>query len=41
MKIGGAPLKDDIERIEAVLKMLAGQQLAVDANSRFDLKDCG
>lgn len=39
MKIGGAPLKDDIERIEAVLKMLKpGQQLAVDANGRFDLQ---
>ena len=39
MKIGGAPLKDDIERIEAVLKILKpGQQLAVDANGRFDLK---
>ena len=39
MKIGGAPLKDDIERIEAVLKMLKpGQQMAVDANGRFDLK---
>ena len=39
MKIGGAPLKDDIERIEAVLKMLEpGQQLAVDANGRFDLQ---
>jgi L-alanine-DL-glutamate epimerase-like enolase superfamily enzyme len=38
MKIGGAPLKDDIERIEAVLRMLGpGQQLAVDANGRFDL----
>jgi L-alanine-DL-glutamate epimerase-like enolase superfamily enzyme len=38
MKIGGAPLAQDCERIEAVLKMLApGQQLAVDANGRFDL----
>jgi D(-)-tartrate dehydratase len=38
MKIGGASLADDCERIEAVLKMLApGQQLAVDANGRFDL----
>ncbi|WP_295525780.1 mandelate racemase/muconate lactonizing enzyme family protein [uncultured Pseudacidovorax sp.] len=38
MKIGGAPLSEDCERIEAVLKMLApGQQLAVDANGRFDL----
>ena len=38
MKIGGAPLVQDIERIEAVLAMLQpGQQLAVDANGRFDL----
>jgi L-alanine-DL-glutamate epimerase-like enolase superfamily enzyme len=39
MKIGGASLADDCRRIEAVLGMLApGQQLAVDANGRFDLK---
>ena len=39
MKIGGAPLAEDCERIEAVLRMLApGQQLAVDANGRFDLE---
>lgn len=39
MKIGGAPLADDLERIEAVLSVLgAGQSLAVDANGRFDLK---
>jgi len=38
MKIGGAPLAEDLQRIEAVLKMLQpGQQLAVDANGRFDL----
>jgi L-alanine-DL-glutamate epimerase-like enolase superfamily enzyme len=38
MKIGGASLAEDCERIEAVLKMLQpGQQLAVDANGRFDL----
>jgi len=38
MKIGGAPLAQDIERIETVLAMLQpGQQLAVDANGRFDL----
>lgn len=38
MKIGGAPLAEDRERIEAVLKMLpAGCRLAVDANGRFDL----
>ena len=39
MKIGGASLKEDCERIESVLKILGpGQQLAVDANGRFDLK---
>lgn len=39
MKIGGAPLAQDMERIEAVLAMLQpGQQLAVDANGRFDLQ---
>jgi D(-)-tartrate dehydratase len=38
MKIGGASLKEDCERIESVLKMLSpGQQVAVDANGRFDL----
>ena len=37
MKIGGATLGEDCERIEAVLKLLQpGQQLAVDANGRFD-----
>jgi L-alanine-DL-glutamate epimerase-like enolase superfamily enzyme len=39
MKIGGASIGEDQERIEAVLKMLQpGQQLAVDANGRFDLQ---
>jgi L-alanine-DL-glutamate epimerase-like enolase superfamily enzyme len=39
MKIGGAPLADDVRRIEAVLKIVGGdgQRLAVDANGRFDL----
>jgi D(-)-tartrate dehydratase len=37
MKIGGAPLDEDLRSIEAVLGELApGQQLAVDANGRFD-----
>ena len=37
-KIGGASLAEDCRRIEAVLKLLGpGQQLAVDANGRFDL----
>jgi len=36
MKIGGVPLEQDIERIEAVLKVLPeGVTLAVDANGRF------
>jgi D(-)-tartrate dehydratase len=38
MKIGGASLSEDLGRIEAVLKILkSGDQLAVDANGRFDL----
>lgn len=39
MKIGGASLAQDMARIESVLKLLQpGQQLAVDANGRFDLQ---
>lgn len=38
MKIGGASLKEDLKRIEAVLEMLPnGSGLMVDANGRFDL----
>jgi L-alanine-DL-glutamate epimerase-like enolase superfamily enzyme len=38
MKIGGAPLAEDLKRIEAVLAVLGeGRRLAVDANGRFDL----
>jgi len=39
MKIGGAPLADDLRRIEAVIEVLGGDgsRLAVDANGRFDL----
>ncbi len=38
MKIGGATLAEDLERIEAVLAVVGeGQSLAVDANGRFDL----
>jgi D(-)-tartrate dehydratase len=37
MKLGGATLDQDLRRIEAVLsELLSGQQLAVDANGRFD-----
>ena len=39
MKIGGAPLAEDLERIEAVLEVVGeGQNLCVDANGRFDLE---
>ncbi len=39
MKIGGADLAQDCARIEAVLKVVgAGENLAVDANGRFDLQ---
>jgi D(-)-tartrate dehydratase len=38
MKIGGASLAEDLERIEAVLDVVGeGQRLAVDVNGRFDL----
>jgi len=40
MKIGGAPLSEDLRRIESVLKILkTPDQLAVDANGRFDLEN--
>jgi L-alanine-DL-glutamate epimerase-like enolase superfamily enzyme len=39
MKIGGAPLAEDLKRIEAVLKVVGdGQNLCVDVNGRFDIK---
>ena len=39
MKIGGVSLREDMARIEAVLKVVGdGSHLAVDANGRFDLK---
>ena len=38
MKIGGTSLKEDTERIEAILEVVgSGDHLAVDANGRFDL----
>ena len=38
MKIGGAPVSEDLRRIEAVLTILkTADQLAVDANGRFEL----
>src|SRR3954467_2782347 len=39
MKIGGATLAEDLDRIEAVLEVLGGDgsRLAVDVNGRFDL----
>ncbi len=39
MKIGGAPLAEDLARIEAVLEVVgAGENLAVDANGKFDVE---
>jgi L-alanine-DL-glutamate epimerase-like enolase superfamily enzyme len=39
MKIGGAPIAEDLRRIEAVIEIVGeGRNLAVDANGRFDLK---
>ncbi len=39
MKIGGVPIEEDRERIEAVLSEIGSDaQLAVDANGRFDLE---
>lgn len=39
MKIGGAPLREDIRRIEAALEVVGrAEDLAVDANGRFDVK---
>src|SRR5215469_17953417 len=39
IKIGGASLAEDLQRIEAVLGVLGpGQDLAVDANGRLDLE---
>ncbi|MBT6273594.1 MAG: mandelate racemase, partial [Chromatiales bacterium] len=40
MKIGGASLDEDLRRIDAVLSIVGdGQNLAVDANGRFDLSE--
>lgn len=39
MKVGGASLKDDLERIEAAAEALgSGENLAVDVNGRFTLE---
>lgn len=40
MKIGGAPLDEDLLRVEAVLDILpSGSRLAVDANGRFTVTE--
>ncbi|HEY1950424.1 MAG TPA: mandelate racemase/muconate lactonizing enzyme family protein, partial [Bryobacteraceae bacterium] len=39
IKIGGAPLEEDLRRIETLLKIVkSSDQLAVDANGRFDVE---
>jgi L-alanine-DL-glutamate epimerase-like enolase superfamily enzyme len=37
LKIGGAPLADDLRRIEGVAALVDPAEIAVDANGRFDL----
>ena len=40
MKVGGAPLAEDVKRIEAVLKVVGeGGNIAVDANGKFDREE--
>ena len=40
MKVGGAPLDEDLKRIEAALEVAGrGESLAVDANGRFELDE--
>ncbi|MDE0727524.1 MAG: mandelate racemase, partial [Alphaproteobacteria bacterium] len=39
MKIGAVPLADDLARMEAVMQLVGGNDLAVDANGRFDLAE--
>ena len=40
MKVGGAPLDEDVRRIDAVKRILpAGAELAVDANSKFQREE--
>lgn len=38
LKIGGAPLDNDLRRVEAVADLTTSQNVAVDANGRFDLR---
>lgn len=40
MKVGGAPLEEDLRRIEAVIEVVGtGERVAVDANGRFTLEE--
>lgn len=39
IKIGGAPLDEDLRRLEAVLEVLPAERLAVDSNGRFELAE--
>lgn len=42
MKIGGASMRDDLDRVEAVIEVVgAGARVAVDANGRFDAAMAG
>jgi len=39
MKMGGAPLAEDLKRLEAVLEVLPADRVAVDSNGRFELAE--
>ncbi|MEB3023942.1 enolase C-terminal domain-like protein [[Mycobacterium] crassicus] len=42
MKIGGAAMRDDLDRVEAVIDVVGGgSRVAVDANGRFDAASAG
>lgn len=39
MKLGGAPLDEDLKRLDAVLEIVPADRLAVDANGRFEIDE--
>mgnify|MGYP001794899210 CR=1 FL=1 len=39
MKVGGAPIDEDVRRLEAVLELVPSERLAVDANGRLSLDE--
>lgn len=39
IKMGGAPLDEDLRRLEAVLEVIPAERVAVDSNGRFELDE--